>query len=98
MSGHFFWNNTSISDNAPAHPANILTESQILTMDVGKCPLCYRERQNDTALSVSGYVFCYSCIYDFIRREQKCPITNIPASTKELIKIYQSNILPSNFN
>uniref|UniRef100_A0A915DXL8 Peroxisome assembly protein 12 n=1 Tax=Ditylenchus dipsaci TaxID=166011 RepID=A0A915DXL8_9BILA len=56
---------------APQHPYKAVPESYVLQMDVGKCPLCYRLRENDTALSVSGYVFCYGCINQFVRREKK---------------------------
>nr|XP_045606856.1 peroxisome assembly protein 12-like isoform X2 [Procambarus clarkii] len=53
------------------------------------CPICLKTRRQDTVLSVSGYVFCYSCILPFVRREGKCPVTDYPASTTQLIRIYQ---------
>jgi len=80
--------------SAPPHPLKAVPENYVLNMDVGKCPLCFRTRENDTALSVSGYVFCYACINEFVRREKRCPITSLPASPNELVKIYQST-LPS---
>ncbi|KAL4226144.1 ubiquitin-protein ligase peroxin 12 [Mactra antiquata] len=52
------------------------------------CPICNRTRFNDTAISVSGYVFCYPCIYDYVKEYKKCPITNYPARTDHLIKLY----------
>ena len=48
----------------------------------------FKKRQNDTALAVSGYVFCYSCIFNFVRMNGRCPVTLLPASTDQLIKLY----------
>jgi peroxin-12 len=73
----------------PTHPVMKLTEPEILTMEVDKCPLCFRRRINDTVLSVSGYIFCYTCIDSYIRREGLCPITYLPATTDQLIRLYK---------
>ncbi|XP_069981267.1 peroxisome assembly protein 12-B [Penaeus vannamei] len=59
------------------------------TSSVSECPVCFQTRKQDTALSVSGYVFCYACILPYVRREGKCPVTGYPASTAQLIRIYQ---------
>lgn len=55
------------------------------------CPLCNRIRTNDTALSVTGYVFCYRCIYRFIEEKRCCPITGFPASHQHLVKLFLSD-------
>ncbi|KAH7699125.1 PRX-12 protein [Aphelenchoides avenae] len=68
---------------APPHPY------KVLSLDADKCPLCYRRRENDTALAVSGYVFCFKCINDYVRREGQCPVTFIPASHEQLIRLYR---------
>lgn len=34
------------------------------------------------------YVFCYPCVYDFVKEYGKCPVTNYPARTDHLIKLY----------
>ncbi|VDO48080.1 unnamed protein product [Haemonchus placei] len=46
----------------PPAPHRLLTESSVQMLDTNKCPLCLQQRTNDTALSVSGYVFCFKCI------------------------------------
>ncbi|KAK3770139.1 hypothetical protein RRG08_007050 [Elysia crispata] len=56
------------------------------------CPLCMRLRVNSTALSVSGYVFCYLCITEHVRREKCCPITGYPATSEHLVKIYEQDL------
>ncbi|XP_076452414.1 peroxisome assembly protein 12-like [Babylonia areolata] len=53
------------------------------------CPLCQRLRTNETALSVSGYVFCFPCIHEYLKTHGCCPVTSYPARTQHLIKIYQ---------
>ncbi|CAC5413444.1 PEX12 [Mytilus coruscus] len=52
------------------------------------CPVCLKRRTNDTALSVSGFVFCYPCIYEHIQRYSSCPVTSYPARKEHLIKLY----------
>ncbi|VDK50076.1 unnamed protein product [Cylicostephanus goldi] len=74
--------------HAPSAPHKLLTESSVLMLDTNKCPLCMRKRTNDTALSVSGYVFCYSCIYDHVNQFKTCPVTGLPATVNELIRLY----------
>jgi hypothetical protein len=56
--------------------------------DKSLCPICCKERVNACAAS-SGYVYCYMCIIEEIRRNGKCPVTNIPCQEKDLIKIYE---------
>uniref|UniRef100_A0A0R3S1A9 Peroxisome assembly protein 12 n=1 Tax=Elaeophora elaphi TaxID=1147741 RepID=A0A0R3S1A9_9BILA len=72
----------------PSAPHKKLRESSVLLLETNKCPLCLRQRTNDTALAVSGYVFCYGCIYSYVEQEKKCPITNLSASIDDLIKIF----------
>ncbi|VDN08081.1 unnamed protein product [Thelazia callipaeda] len=71
----------------PAPHYRIL-ESSVLRLETNKCPLCLQHRTNDTALSVSGYVFCYGCIYTYVSEEKKCPVTGLPARVDDLIKIF----------
>ncbi|XP_066517249.1 peroxisome assembly protein 12 [Hoplias malabaricus] len=52
------------------------------------CPLCRKIRINDTALATSGYVFCYRCIYMYVKVNHRCPLTGYPSEMQHLIKIY----------
>merc|ERR1711915_313862 len=54
----------------------------------GVCPLCYKKRRGDTVLQSSGLVFCYTCIVQYLRREAKCPVTRIPATEENLVRIF----------
>lgn len=52
------------------------------------CPLCRRLRTNSTVLSTSGFVFCYRCIYAYVKANRRCPVTGYPTELQHLIKIY----------
>ncbi|PSN38097.1 Peroxisome assembly protein 12 [Blattella germanica] len=54
----------------------------------GKCPICLQRRKIETALTVSGYVFCYRCIMQYVQENRQCPITKCPADIADLIRIY----------
>ncbi|XP_077995817.1 peroxisome assembly protein 12-like [Glandiceps talaboti] len=69
-------------------PPKIKSRPESLPADATVCPLCFRTRTNDTALSTSGYVFCYPCIYTYIRSHKCCPVTGYPSQTDQLIKLY----------
>ncbi|CEF62293.1 Peroxisome assembly protein 12 [Strongyloides ratti] len=69
-------------------PVKKLNEAEALNLSENQCPLCLKKRENDTVLSCSGYIFCFKCIYQFISKYGRCPVTSIPATTKELVKMY----------
>lgn len=54
------------------------------------CPLCMKTRTNDTVLSVSGFVFCYPCIYDHVNVSHCCPVTQYPANVQHLVRLFSS--------
>jgi len=54
-----------------------------------KCPLCRSPIQTATLHSISGYVFCYRCIIEYLRGNGQCPLTGLPANTGQLIRIFQ---------
>ncbi|XP_076607780.1 peroxisome assembly protein 12 [Chaetodon auriga] len=56
--------------------------------DRKNCPLCRRLRTNATVLSTSGFVFCYRCIYAYVKVNHRCPVTGYPTELQHLIKIY----------
>ncbi|XP_029945546.1 peroxisome assembly protein 12 [Salarias fasciatus] len=56
--------------------------------DRRSCPLCLHLRSNATALSTSGFVFCYRCIYNYVKANRRCPLTGFPSELQHLVKIY----------
>jgi len=66
--------------------------------DKNLCPLSTKKRTNECVLSVSGFVFCYVCIFKFVREHQRCPLTNYPCTIKNIIRIYDSSDWNKYFN
>lgn len=52
------------------------------------CPLCRGPRTNATVLSTSGFVFCYRCVYAYVKANRRCPVTGYPTEPQHLVKIY----------
>lgn len=57
-------------------------------MTKGICPVCSRRIEMETALSVSGYVFCFKCIKSKLIEKKRCPVTNLAANMGNLIRLY----------
>ncbi|XP_028393338.1 peroxisome assembly protein 12-like [Dendronephthya gigantea] len=53
-----------------------------------QCPLCHKVHTNMATLVSSGFVFCYPCIHQFITEHGCCPVTNIPSSLDQILRIY----------
>lgn len=68
-----------------------MSDAEISQLETNKCPLCHKRRDNDTVLSVSGYVFCFACINNYVRQRRQCPVTGIPASPEQLIRLYRKS-------
>jgi len=73
----------------PASPASFVSDGLKIGA-AGICPLCKAKRSNECALAVSGLVFCYTCIFKFIKQNGCCPVTNVKCSVSDLIRIYSS--------
>lgn len=56
------------------------------------CLICLHVRQNECALSNTGYVFCYSCLHRFVTTKHRCPITGHPATVDNIVKLFNSTI------
>nr|XP_027198087.1 putative peroxisome assembly protein 12 isoform X1 [Dermatophagoides pteronyssinus] len=52
------------------------------------CPICGQKRQNETALTSSGYIFCYNCIHSYLMKNHRCPITGFPSDFEQLVRIF----------
>ncbi|CAB3401126.1 unnamed protein product [Caenorhabditis bovis] len=79
----------SAKTNIPKAPHKfLLSENEVMCLDTNKCPICLKKRVNDTALFVSGYVFCYTCINQYVNTHNKCPITSLPANNHHLIRLF----------
>ncbi|CAF1412234.1 unnamed protein product [Rotaria sordida] len=77
-----WWNSTngskknSINANInPPLPTTVRTQS---TIGKRQCPLCRQPCNVPTAVLGSGYVYCYTCISDYVKRYHRCPTTHQP--------------------
>nr|XP_057904261.1 peroxisome assembly protein 12 [Doryrhamphus excisus]XP_057904262.1 peroxisome assembly protein 12 [Doryrhamphus excisus]XP_057904263.1 peroxisome assembly protein 12 [Doryrhamphus excisus] len=73
---------------APPPPLHLEMADHSEERDRTRCPLCRRLRVNATTLSTSGFVFCYRCIYTYVKANHRCPLTGFPTALQHLIKIY----------
>ncbi|KAK7789322.1 hypothetical protein R5R35_009191 [Gryllus longicercus] len=53
------------------------------------CPICRKSWRIETLLPVSGFVFCFRCIMQYVQEHRACPVTGYPASTKDLVRLYK---------
>lgn len=60
-----------------------------LPEDKTLCPLCLNPRTNP-AIAASGYSFCYPCIFGYVQKHEKCPVTFLPTSQAQIRKIYEA--------
>nr|CAB3494471.1 unnamed protein product [Digitaria exilis] len=59
-----------------------------LPPDKTLCPLCCQKRANPSVLSVSGFVFCYSCIFKSVSQHKRCPVTLMPATVEQIRRLF----------
>ena len=80
--------NSKRSVNARVSVANIEPPYKDSIVPKGICGICKQKWTNPTALTSSGYIFCYTCIRTHIQIFGACPITKIRTSVKSLRKIH----------
>ncbi|KZS12034.1 Peroxisome assembly protein 12 [Daphnia magna] len=69
-------------------PPHSVVQNQNSKPRTGACPLCQQQWKNECVLRVSGYVFCYRCILPYLKENSKCPISKLPATPNDLIRIF----------
>ncbi|XP_041021314.1 peroxisome biogenesis protein 12 [Juglans microcarpa x Juglans regia] len=52
------------------------------------CPLCSQKRANPSVVTVSGFVFCYTCIFKYVSQYKRCPITLMPATVDHIRRLF----------
>ena len=73
--------NTGISFNSFGKPTK--------GRNLGICTLCNEPRIHPTA-STGGYVFCFKCILDFLRKNgDVCPLSRKPCPESSLVRLYE---------
>ncbi|KAL6966638.1 ubiquitin-protein ligase peroxin 12 [Sarracenia purpurea var. burkii] len=72
----------------PPPPPKIAREGIPLPPDRTICPLCSQKRANPSALVVSGFVFCYACIFKYVSQYKRCPVTLMPATVEQIRRLF----------
>ncbi|KAF7131953.1 hypothetical protein RHSIM_Rhsim09G0133700 [Rhododendron simsii] len=72
----------------PPPPPKIAKEGIPLPPDRAMCPLCSQKRANPSVLAVSGFVFCYACIFKYVSQYKRCPVTLLPATVDQIRRLF----------
>lgn len=57
----------------------------------GKCPICHQNWKLPTVVPISGYIFCFACIYRHLKEHQMCPVTNLPTRPLDCVRLYHDS-------
>ncbi|KAG1361871.1 peroxisome biogenesis protein 12 [Cocos nucifera] len=52
------------------------------------CPLCSQNWVNPSVIAVSGFVFCYACIFKYVSQYKRCPVTLMPATVEHIRRLF----------
>ncbi|KAI3951136.1 hypothetical protein MKW98_028540 [Papaver atlanticum] len=72
----------------PPPPPKVAEEGIPLPQDRTICPLCTQKRANPSVVAVSGFVFCYPCIFRYVSQYKRCPITLLPTSVEQIRRLF----------
>ncbi|KAL6323730.1 hypothetical protein AAG906_002198 [Vitis piasezkii] len=69
-------------------PPKVAKEGIPLPSDRTICPLCSQKRTNPSVVAVSGFVFCYACIFKYVSQYKRCPITLMLANVDQIRRLF----------
>ncbi|KAH9658883.1 peroxisome biogenesis protein 12 [Citrus sinensis] len=72
----------------PPPPPKVAREGIPLPPDRTICPLCSQKRANPSVVTVSGFVFCYACIFKYVSQYKRCPVTLMPATVEQIRRLF----------
>lgn len=72
----------------PPPSPKVAKEGIPLPSDRTLCPLCSQKRANPSAVTVSGFVFCYACIFKYVSQYNRCPVTLVPATVDQIRRLF----------
>ncbi|XP_031502804.1 peroxisome biogenesis protein 12 isoform X2 [Nymphaea colorata] len=72
----------------PPPPPKVAEGGISLPPDRSLCPLCTQKRANPSVVSVSGFVFCYACIFKYVSQYKRCPITLMPVNIDQIRRLF----------
>ncbi|XP_024025193.1 peroxisome biogenesis protein 12 [Morus notabilis] len=72
----------------PPPPPQVAKEGIPLPPDRTLCPLCSQKRANPSVVTVSGFVFCYACVFKYVSQYKRCPVTLLPANVDHIRRLF----------
>ena len=75
----------------PPPPTKSLRSMDSLPEDTSVCPICLETRSNP-AMTPTGFVFCYPCIFKYISEHNRCPVTHSTLHVDSIRKIYDHQV------
>lgn len=72
----------------PPPPPQVAKEGIPLPPDRRLCPLCSQKRANPSVATVSGFVFCYACVFKYVSQYKRCPVTLLPANVDHIRRLF----------
>lgn len=72
----------------PPPPPKAAADGIPLPPDRTLCPLCSQKRANPSVNTVSGFVFCYACIFKYVSQYKRCPVTLMPATVEDIRRLF----------
>ncbi|XP_065206894.1 peroxisome assembly protein 12-A [Planococcus citri] len=87
-----WWHSEQLHSKFTAYPIPPAPHNEVEQLNKVKldniCPICKNSFKIPTALTVSGYVFCFKCIRKHIIENKKCPVTQLAATADDLVRLY----------
>lgn len=68
----------------------VVQHEAVNAFEADVCISAHQARTNAAMATVSGYAFCYPCLFNFVSQEGCCPVTRIPATIDSVRRLYQS--------
>ncbi|KAK3012009.1 hypothetical protein RJ639_011140 [Escallonia herrerae] len=72
----------------PPPPPKVAKEGIPLPPDRTICPLCSQKRANPSVVAVSGFVYCYACVFKYVSQYKRCPVTLMPATVDQIRRLF----------
>ncbi|CAN1765729.1 Peroxisome biogenesis protein 12 [Linum perenne] len=72
----------------PPPPPKVAKEGISLPSDRTLCPLCSQKRSNPSVVTVSGFVFCYACVFKYVSQYNRCPVTLMPSNVEQIRRLF----------
>jgi hypothetical protein len=54
----------------------------------GKCGICTGKLRTATMVRPTGYVYCWECIGNYVRKEGRCPLGRVEVAADQLQILY----------